>query len=203
MAKKYFSHEDLSGLKTDDMGFHKPSGTLGNHNFRLSALPDGSYLVEGYNTYRELTGTAVVTEKHLLGYDCGAVWRALKPEHIKDPLQRVLSQYKLGKDRIKWVHPGTRIWLREVFYSAGPQYHTFADGECVGHTTHFGLATVRRIFRHPIDQFNQVGDFYVVVGTPRAVVAEWVDMVMGTGAFGSTEADHPFRVEAQRESVDL
>jgi hypothetical protein len=203
MAKKYYAYEELVDLSVDQEGFFKPYGTLGNHRFRPTQLPNGDVLVEGFGSDGALTGTVIVSPRHNLGYDKGCVWRALKPEFIRDPLSRVLAQHKLGKDRVKWVHPGTRIYLREIFYSAGPEYHTFADGECVGHTTHFGLATVRRIFRHPIDQLNRVGDFYVAIGTPREVVAEWVDEVMGTGAFGSTKADHPFRVEAERDSVDL
>lgn len=198
MAKKYADYEALVKMANDtpdvdhwerehyngwiktefagrQNGF-KPGSTMGYHHIIVTETPDG-VLVEGYDTRGNLTGTAFITPKHTLGYNAGEVWRVLKPEYIKDPLQRVLRQHQLGKDRLHWVDADYVHEFDMDYISRGEGYVTFTNGESVKARASFGFVTLQEKKVGPIDQRYYLGDIYVLKGTPRKEVADFIDAV--------------------------
>jgi hypothetical protein len=209
MAKKYADYEALVKMANDtpdidawgrqhyqgwvktefagrQNGF-KPGSTMGYHHILVTETPDG-VLVEGYDTGGNLTGTAFITPKHTLGYNAGEVWRVLKPEFVKDPLQKVLRQYRLGKDRIHWVNADYVHELDMDYISRGEGYVTFTNGESVHARATFGFVTLREQKVGPIDQRYYLGDIYVLKNTPRNEVAAFIEGVW-KGTWTSNPAD--------------
>lgn len=155
-------------------------GTLGNHCFIVTPIEEG-YRVTGVGTNGRETGSTIITECHTLGYDCGEVWRVLQPEYIKDPLKRVLAQFKLGKNRIKWVDKNFVYGYEKTYTKLGPGYATFESGEQPENYFKYGFSTIVSSFKGGVDQRYYMGDFYIVKNAPIDKVVEFITNVMTEG----------------------
>jgi len=170
-------------------------GTLGKHCFILTPVEEG-YRVTGVDTGGKETGSTIVTERHTLGYDCGEIWRILQPEYIKNPLKKVLAQFKLGKNRINWVEKDF-IWLWNMDYTRieQPGYVSFSSGEKPEKYCEFGFSTIHHIFDGGIGQRYKMGDFYFIKGTPKDKVIQFITAVMN--------CDHENKIFTERAQCKI
>ncbi len=170
-------------------------GTLGQHCFILTPVEEG-YKVTGVDTRGQETGSTIITEHHTLGYDCGEVWRILQPEYIKDPLKRLLAQFKLAKTRINWVDKDF-IWLWNMDYTRieQPGYVSFSSGEKPDKYCKFGFSTIHHIYDGSVNQRYKMGNFYLIKGTPKSKVVQFIRAVMNN--------DHENPVFVEREKCQI
>lgn len=167
MAKRYYSYEDLK----DVSGKFKLGGTLGSHFCTVTPMP---YCI--WVTPMDAdTGGVFLKPGDTLGYDCGNVWRLPNPANVKDPLRRAMLTHKIGKDRLHWISSPDELPSFDVDTYQREGCVAFFNGEQVAAECEFGVITKQYIFKRPIDQIIRWGNVYVLVGTPRKKVAEFIN----------------------------
>ena len=170
-------------------------GTLGRHCFIITPIEEG-YKVTGVGTNGRETGSTIITPRYTLGYDAGEVWRVLQPEFIKDPLKRLLAQFKLGKNRINWVDKDY-TWLWDMSYTRidQPGYASFSSGEKPDKYCKFGFSTIHHIYDGSVGQRYKIGDFYIVKGTPKSKVVDFIRAVM--------KCDHDNKIFTEKKDCKI
>lgn len=173
MAKRYFSYESLKEVS----GKFKPGGTLGSHFCTVDQYPNGVIAVAPFDG----DPTVFLKKGDTLGYDCGNVWFIPNPANVKDPLRRVMLTHKIGKDRLHWITGPEELPSFEVDTYQREGCVAFFNGEQVAAECEFGIITKQYLFKRPIDQVVRWGNVYVLVGTPREKVADFINNTF-TGA---------------------
>ena len=141
MAKRYYSHQELTQIINDDLtANHKPGGTLGSHFMYLEDMgeyikvtgksiskgdknycPVAAKIVQNYSLEgpsEEILASVKIYPEYTLGYNCGNVW-AIKPVHlIKDPLKRACRENKFSMRKIHFVPDFDNVIVGEDDYTS-------------------------------------------------------------------------------------
>lgn len=176
MAKRYISYEGLLNISGD----YKIPGTLGRHYMTVNKLKhNASIMVVGHDSYGG-TKKEYVTPGETLGYNQGDVWVVPDPSTIKDPLRRVMLEMKIGKDRLHWVKSFSEIYISGIDCSQREGCTPFFDGEKIGASSDFAVITKKFRFIRPIEQRVDWGEIYVLEGTDRSIIADFIREVWAT-----------------------
>ena len=170
MAKRYFSYENLLEISTGCE--YKIPGTLGRHYMSVEHLNDGIFVV-GHDSYGN-SQKVIVRVGETLGYNCGDVWVIPNPANIMDPLRRTMLELKIGKDRLHWVNSFSEVYISGIDCSQREGCTPFFDGEMVGASSDFVVVIKKFRFIRPVEQRIEWGDIYVIKGSDRSYVANFI-----------------------------